>query len=506
MLSNISFIQGSGGLGRPLAGQDYYSGLIFYAASLPSGFTTANNIKKFLSVQDALNAGINYNYTDETKATATYLVTAPGATNDTATFNVTEPNGVVKTIGTYTRKSTDTTAALVATGIAAVINAGTQTHGYTATISTATVTIIARPGLGIALNTGTPLTVLSPGTIAGTITQFTGGIGSRNAVYYYHITEFFRLQPQGVLYVGIFPIPSSYTFTEIATIQAFANGIIRQVGIYKDAAAFNTADLTAIHAVNTAQDTAHKPLIALYGADLSGTADISTLTDLSTLTANTVSAVISQDGGARGAGLYLSFGKSITTLGATLGAVALAKVNEDIAWVQKFNISNGTECEVLAFANGKLYSDPSVTDNLLNVLDAYRYVFLRKFVGYSGSFFNAFNMSVAVSSNYAYGEDNRVIQKAKRGVYSSLLPVLNGSLVLNANGTLSNNTLAYLKTMTSPNLDQMVRDSEISAYGVAIDPQQNVLSTGILVISVTLIADGVARQIQVPIGYAQSLT
>lgn len=504
-LSNITFQQGSGGLGRPLAGQDFISGLIFYSSALPSGFTTSARVRKLLSVNDAVSAGISYSYSDETKATATYLVTTAGSTGDTLKITVTDTSGAI-ILCTYVKASGDTTVNLVATGIAAAINANTATTGYTASATTATVTITAKAGQGIFLNAGSPIVVTSPGAIAGTLTQFSGGIASRNAVYYYHISEFFRIQPNGVLYVGIYTVPGSYTFSEIASIQSFAVGTIRQVGIYKDAAAFSTADLTAIDIVCKAQDTGHKPLIGLYGADISGTSDISTLTDLSILTANTASSVISQDGGAMGLQLFQTFGKSITTLGAELGAVSLAAVNEDIAWVQKFDISNGTECEVLAFANGKLFSDPSVTDNLLNTLDAYRYVFLRKYVGYSGSFFNSFNMAVSVSSDYAYGEDNRTIQKAKRGIYTSLLPLLNSPVIFNSDGTLANTTIAYFETQTRPNLDQMVRASEISAYSVTIDPTQNVLSTGILTINVLLLQDGVARQIVVPIGYTQSLS
>jgi hypothetical protein len=344
-------------------------------------------------------------------------------------------------------------------------------------------------------------------TLAGTLTQFTGGVGSRNAVYFYHISEFFRIQPKGVLYVGIFDVPGgSYTFDEIAQVQTFANGAIRQWAVWKDSAAFATADMTAMDIQNKALDAVHAPLVSLYGADLSGTTDISTLTDLNALTANTVTPIIAQDGGAMGALLYLTFGKSITCIGAALGTVALAAVNEDIGWLAKFNISNGTECEVLAFANGKLFSDTSVTQNLLTLLDSYRYVFLMKYVGYAGSYFNHFNTACSVSSDYAYGQDNRTIQKAKRGLYVALLPVLNGPLILNANGTMSATTVAYLQTLAESNLQQMARAGEISALGVTIDPTQNVLSTGNVVIAVQIVPDGTAREIIIPIGYTQSLT
>lgn len=505
-LNNVRFVLGQGGLGRPLPGQDYISGLVFYTATLPSGFSTNNRIKQFFSVSDAEAAGILANYNDETQATATYKVTAVGANGNTATFAVTEPGGKVVTLAIYVKTAAETAAADVATAIAAAINAGTANHGYSATAATDTVTIKARVGLGVFLNSGTPLSVTIVGTIAGTIAQFTGGVASLQAVWHYHIAEYFRIQPQGNLFVGFFAVPGSYTFAEIITLQNYANGLIRQVGVYKDGAAFSAADITAIHGVCNTLVGQHKEIIALYAGDLSGVTDISTLADLSLLSANLCSAIISQDGAALGAQLYAAYGKSITTLGAALGAVAAAKVSESIAWVQKFNISNGTECDTLAFANGKLFSDASVTDNLLSVLQDKRYIFLRKFVGTAGSYFNENSTAIATTSDYAYISDNRTIQKATRGVYTSLVPVLNSPITLNADGTLTDTVITYLETEAERNLAQMVRDGELSAEQVVISPTQNILQTGLLVITINLVPIGVARNIQVNIGFNVSIS
>lgn len=510
-LPNIQFQKGSGGLGRPLAGQDHYSGLIFYAGVLPAGFSTVNRIKKFLSVNDAQNAGIKLDYSDETKATATVTLTAAGAVGDSISALINIPGVGSYNLGTYYRAAGDTTVAKLGDSWAAFVNAGTQNHGFTAVNNAGVVTTTGAQSLGIALNTLTNF-VTASGGITITQTPFTGGVASRKAIYYYHISEFFRVQPKGILWVGIFAVPSSYTFAEIATMQNFSNGTIRQIGVYKDSSAFSTVDLTTVDLACKALEAVKKPLIGLYAADISGIANISSLTDLSTLTAYEACAVISQDGGAAGARLYLTTGKSITTLGATLGAIALAKVSEDIGWVQKFNMSNGTELEQIAFANGVLFTDPSITDNLLDTLDNYRYLFLRKFVGQAGTFHTNFNMAVTVSSDYAYGNDSRTIQKAQRGLYVNLLPALSGPLQLNSDGTLSDTTIAYLETLGRPNLDQMVRDGELSGtadspgYSIQIDPTQNVLTTGVITISVLLIEVGTARQIIVPIAFTTTLS
>jgi hypothetical protein len=341
------------------------------------------------------------------------------------------------------------------------------------------------------------------GTIQATPAQFAAGIASRRAIMHYHISEFFRVSPQGVLYVGVFPVPGTYSYAEIATIQNYAEGKIRQLGVFKDEV-YVASELTAIQTVCNMLDADHKPVSnVLLAADIKAVADLTTLANLSIRTDHKTSVVVSQDGAGKGARLYFTSKKSITNLGAALGAVALSKVSESIAWINRFNISSGTECETLAFANGTLYS--AIDANTLNVLNNYRYLFLRKFVGISGSYFNDSHTAVAPTSDYAYIENNRTIDKAIRGVYATLLPNLNGPLVMNSDGTLNDNTIAALEADARPNLDQMVRDGEISAYAITIDPAQNVLSTSKLVIAIKLVGVGVARNITVNIGYTIAL-
>lgn len=509
-LNDIVFQLGQGGLGRPLPGQDYISGLIFYTGTLPSGFSSTNRIKQIFSVADAEALGIKDNYADATAATGSIAMTVAGANGDTITISVKGLFGVVINLGTYTKSAGEANTTAVAAAIAAIINAGTNVHGFTAVALTGTVTITAPKSFGVFLNAGSPIvTAISVGgTIAGTITQFSGGVSSLQAVWHYHISEYFRVQPKGVLYLGFFAVPGTYNFAEVTTLQSFAVGSVRQVGIYKDAAAMaaNGGDLTALSTICKANVSVHKELIGLLGIDISAVSDLSTLYDLSLLSAELASIVISQDGAALGATLFLTYGKSITNLGALLGAVSLAKVSEDVAWPAKFNISNGIECDTIAFANGKLYSDPTITDSFLGILQDRRYVFLRKFPGFEGSYFNEDAAAVALTSDYAYISNNRTIQKATRGVYTSLVPALNSPIVLNADGTLSDPAIAYFQTLAETNLIQMVRDGELSAFEVVINPSQNVLSTSKLIITINLVPVGTARNIQVNIGFQVSIS
>lgn len=510
-LPNITINKSQGGLGRPLAGFDYVSGMVFYSSTLPSGFTTTYNKKAILSVNDAENLGILSDYSDETAATAEYEITDLGATGDTGKFVITEPTiqtGITRTVdlGTYTVSSADTTIDLQGAAWVAVINAGTVTHGYSAAYDTGTdtITITARTGMGISLNSGTPVAVTVTGDLDGTLTQFSGGVASKLALWHYHISEYFRIQPQGKVWVGFYPVPSSYTFVEMNDLQTFAQGEIRQILVYNDVArtaANILSDCTALQAAQNIQEALKMPYEVLYAAGASY--NISGLLNLSTLTAYKASVIISQDAGGLGAWLFLTTGKGITNGGACLGAVSLAKVSESIAWVERFNISNGVECDTIGFVTGQSWVSQS--ENTLNQLNSYRYIFLRKLVGASGSYFNDTHTAVSVSSDYAYIENNRTIDKVARLSYSALLPQLNAPLTLNADGTLTNTTIAAFSGLLITAINDMVRNSELSAFLVTIDPTQNVLATSTIVIRVQLVINGVARNIIVNIGFSTSI-
>ena len=503
-LNDIIFIKGQGGLGRPLEGEDYISGLAIYSdGALPSGFSL-NQIQAVGSLQDAENLGVTIDYSDATAAVGVFFVDAIGTNGDTANIKVTaiDTLGQAATydLGTYTKTASETTAAAIAAAITIIINNGTVYHGFSCVQDGVGLIITAPKRLGTAIN-GTGFTLTQTSAILEQDTTFAGGTFSYNAVFHYHISEFFRMQPRGYLYVGLFATGVTHDFVEIQTMQDVSNGKLRQIGVFRFEESFTLGDLAVIQGICNTVSNEHKPLSALYAANYGG--DLSALPDLSAQTANNVSVVIGQDKGGQGNYLYITTGSSITCLGATLGAVAFSKVSEDIAWVGKYNISNGAECDTVGFANG--VSLVNASQGLLNILDNRRYIFLIKYVGIAGSYFNDSHCAVAVTSDYAYIENNRTIDKAIRGVYSSMLPNLNSPLVLNADGTLTDTTIAYFKSQARVNLDQMIRDVELSAFAVDIDTTQNVLSTSNLIISVKLVPIGVARQITVNIGFTLSI-
>jgi hypothetical protein len=320
----------------------------------------------------------------------------------------------------------------------------------------------------------------------------------------YHISEFFRQNAGAELWVGYFATPSTWNFTELATLQNTALGAIRQVAIYATGRT-NTnlaADLVAIQAVVTTLFAAHKPIQVLYAVNISAVTDLSTLPDLRALVAPNVSVVIGQDGGAVGDGLYSS--TSITCIGAILGAISKALVHENIGWVAKFNLSDGTELETPAFANGSLFS--AITDTVTNGLNTKGYIFLRTLVGISGTYANDSHTAVVITSDYADIEKNRAIDKCVRLVRTAILPRLNSPVYANpSTGQISRATIKELEALCEQPIRLMTANGELSGGKVTILPTQNVLATSTVDITLQLVPVGVARHIDITIGYTVKL-
>jgi hypothetical protein len=322
---------------------------------------------------------------------------------------------------------------------------------------------------------------------------------------WYHVREFFQKQPQGQLFVGYFAVPTTPAdFLEVQTVQNFALGTIRQVGVYYKEAAFSDAQVTALQAVATALKADKKPLSILYGPDISGTANVSSLSDQRALAAPSVSVCIGQDGNGKGAALFIARSYSITDLGAKLGAVSAANVNESISYEEKFPmVTDGTEFDVAHFSNGQNVS--LLATSAIEAVDNKGYIFLIKEVGFSNTFNNDSYSSAPITNDLATIENNRTIDKATRNLRTFITPKLGGPLRVNADGTLREDVIKTFKSLGNKALSSMESDGELSAYEVIINSAQNVVATSTLAITAKLVPVGVTREIIINLGFVPNL-
>lgn len=497
-LANVTIIKSQGGLGFPSTNQDMISGLVIYDTALPSGWSNGD-VKTFYSASDAEAQNIKGDYSGATSGTGVMTNTAVGAVGDRVVIKLIK--GTISiTLCDYFVTSADTTVTLLAASLVGVINQGS--HGFTATNVAGVITYVVPKKYGTFFNTSS-----TTKTITGTVTfsadtAISGGVTDNNKQYHYQISEFFRMNPNGTLWVK-WSTSVAYTFTEVSDLQNTAIGVIRQCGVITDRGTVYTAShVTALQSIYNSLKAIDMPMEIVFAPEWS-TATVSTVTDLSTYSANDVLVVALCDIGGVGGFTATVTTKSIPALGATLGTISLAGVASSIADVGQFNVSDGTELESVGIFNLINVSTLSVSSQ--TTLENKRYTFLRKFIGRSGSYFNDDNTATAPTSDYSKIRLNRTIDKAVRNVKAVMLPYLNSKVFVNSNGTLKSDLIDSYKAACENPLNRMQSDEEISDYAVSIDPNQDVISTSTVNIVIRIIPVGAAKFINVTIGFTTKL-
>ena len=323
---------------------------------------------------------------------------------------------------------------------------------------------------------------------------------------YYQLSEAFRVNSGISLYLGLFETPDddSYGFTEIKTMQNYASGSIRQIGVWcgaRDFATYGADDVVTIQGVADALDDVNAPLSVVYAPKVSS---VSGLPSDVAGSCPRVSVLISQAGSGDGLDLYEdddSSGASVTCIGVVIGLISAAQVHQSICWVKQFP----TGITLPAFSDGTLYRD--VDSALIESLDSARYLFLVTEVGQSGSYTNDSHTMDDATSDYAMIENVRTMDKAVRGVRTYLTPELGGNIYVDADsGELASYSVAHLETTANKALEDMEKAGELSGYSAEIDPTQDVLSTSTVEIVIKQVPVGVARKINVKIGFVTSLS
>lgn len=522
--------------GRSAPGFNYYTGGMFYGTA-PSGWTSYTHplypsvsikARQILSASDAITQGINPN-TDNTANTYTSLCTIGDVGDEIlvqATIPVIGGGTSLVDLCDYTLASGDTTLALQGASIAAAINANTYLTGFSASFTTATLTLIAPKSLGIYFNTGTPytFTVTPIGTPVntfafGTQTLGVSGTASVFADAYYQISEYYRINPTGNLWIGF--ISASSSFQEILALQLASGNQLRQMWIAdtdvtRGAVANLLATTQSIQSIvnnitnTTPIEVVYRPNIAVLTSST-----LSTLPNgqLNTAT-NNVQVIITQDGSANGALLFLESGYSISNVGAKLGTLSASRLSaSDAQPIPINNVSDGIENNVAALSNGTLISALSISlfQQLFGTTSSntsgYAYIGFIQYPGnVSGTFWTGNTMFITNASRYAFMNDNRVWDAITRILQTTYIPQINSEIQYNNDGTINSSSIGYLQNLGV----NAITAGMISGYNpplisgtpiVSISADQDVQATNTLNIGVGTLENGIVRNIAITNGF-----
>ena len=297
---------------------------------------------------------------------------------------------------------------------------------------------------------------------------------------------------ESYLYLKIITETSDYS--EVETLALYANGECGQIGVYDLDTEFVITDLSALHNIAIGLTNDKIPTQILLCKSIGSTL-IEDLVDLSESEYFKTSLHIGEDLTKRDE-LGLDF---LGSVGVDLGLVARTPLGESLAWVKKNNIQDGKLFAEVGFIDGSTFS--SKTKTVLDLLSDRQLSFYRKFPNDIGVYPAFDSTAVSNSSDFNTIANNLVYDWSLRRLNATLIPELNSKLGVQSGGVISEPSAVYYEELCNRVLNSMKINGELSDFEVAIDRAQNVVANDTLEITVLLLGNGVARYIELDLGY-----
>lgn len=336
---------------------------------------------------------------------------------------------------------------------------------------------------------------------------------------HYHCKEFFRLNPSGKLRLMLVAQGTTLedmcdkTLNYVQKMVITAGGDLRRVGVVLNPADgyvpvlaggldsdVNAAILTAKALTEQAFLDKRPIQLIIEGREFNGT--VAALTPLRSHDAKFVGVTLLQDPAV--VELNAAYAKH-AAVGTTLGAMSYVSPNESIGWTGKMNLSNSTSGE---FADVSLSNDSlsSVYEADFETLTERGVIFGRTYPNQSGVYFDDYPSLASITSDYAYHQEVSVILDASRRIYDQLFPRINSPIRIDPDtGFIAPDVAKEIEADGGTALDIMTQSEWISGYDVFVDPEQDVLTTGILEVQFELVAIATGRVLKATIGFTKKI-
>ena len=335
---------------------------------------------------------------------------------------------------------------------------------------------------------------------------------------HHHASEVFRLNPDVELYVvsttpvsrNVEIVKAVRTFPQIKLLAIAANVTASPVAIAVEVAALKLEVIDEL-----LQDKIRIDSILIGSDQFTAATAISAYPDLRALNTPNVSVILGQDPAV--AAIKTAYA-NYAAVGTALGALSRRGVNENLGSVDandKPDYAKGLNYWTLsdiarglfltaALQSGKNFAALTAAER--QALNEKGYIFIGGYAGFAGFYFSNSPTCTAVTSDYAYIENNRVWNKAARGVRTALLPRVKRNVLKDPEtGFVKTSEARELESVASKPLQDMVNAGEISAGDVYINPAQAFVGETALEVKATIVYNGIVFEFNVDLSGAQNI-
>lgn len=353
--------------------------------------------------------------------------------------------------------------------------------------------------------------------------------GDTTALCWYHISEFFRLNPDGKLWVyngdGL-TMATSFSVAGGAAdsiMQASANAV-RFMGVVSgfDPAAtltitdgfanFVGAGMTAAQAWVEAKAAqfVYIDVVVLEGVAMAAP----TGADLRDNDAPQCRVTAANDSTYLDeAGFAAAFLKT-GAVGMELGSIGVRMLSESIGSVilerypdgkkgsANYSLTSTRQNRWMTPGLSSGVSSLTLTQNQRETLQANGIGFVGQYEGYPGVYISGDETCTLVTDDFDSINANRVWNESARRVRRALIPRMNSRVIVyKTTGRISPVTIADWDGAVRRELDVLVNEGEIAGYRFILDPNQDVLATNKVVCKLTVVKQGIAEEIEGDIGF-----
>lgn len=348
-----------------------------------------------------------------------------------------------------------------------------------------------------------------------------------SALTWYHISEFFRVNPDGKLWLyNGEAVAASGIFSANGPadqLMAASNHSVRFIGVvfgFDPGAAvvisegFATGVAVARAAAQTWLDAREQAFMYVDCVILEGYGASPTTVDLKATDAPGVLICTACDRDY----LEQNFGVEELHLtgavGLALGSIGVRKLSESIASVvierlpapyrgrANYSVVDTRMGRWLnpALSTGVYVS--ALTRSQSDDLKTKAYCYVDQYAGYPGAYFSSEATCTLASDDFNTIRTNRLWCEAARRVRFALVPRMESKVAYDVTtGKIKASTIADWDAAARRELERMVADGDLADFTFSLDPNQDVVAQGKVMVRIRIIPDGIAKGIEVELGF-----